>query len=64
MDKPQSPTVQHRELYSISWDYMYNRLTLLYSRNWNKIVSQLYFNFKKIQKKRIKVQILVVKKCP
>ena len=47
MDKQQSPAVEHRELYSISYDKpqwkrtwrkhicmcMYNRITLLYSRN-------------------------------
>ena len=30
--------------------YMYDRVTLLYSRNWHNIVNQLYFNKKKVKK--------------
>ena len=33
---------------------MYNQVTSLYSRNWHNIVNQLYFNFKKLNKKYLK----------
>ena len=29
--------------------YMYDWVTMLYSRNWHDIVNQPYFNFKKIK---------------
>ena len=31
--------------------YVYNWVTLLYSRDWHSIVNQLYFNLKKLKKK-------------
>ena len=52
MDKQQGPAIEHRELYTIIWEtniqkehiYIYDWVTLLYSRNWHSIVNQLYIN--------------------
>ena len=61
LDK-QDPTVQYGKLYSISYDkpqwkrilkkwiYVYNWVTLLYSRNEYNIVNKLYFNKNKFKK--------------
>ena len=64
MDKQRGPTVQHTELYPISWGrswwkitqekesiFMYDWVTWLYSRNWHNIRNQLYTLIKKIYKK-------------
>ena len=57
MDDKWDPSVQHWELYPISWDrtwrkivgekecvFMYDWVTALYSRNWHNTVNQLYSN--------------------
>ena len=43
--------------------YVYNWVTLLYSRDWHNIVNQLYFNLKKKRKKMLFVS-LWKKLCP
>ena len=58
MDKQQGPTVEHKELYSLPYYkpqrkkyleeciYTYNWITLLYSKNKHRAVSQLCFSLK------------------
>ena len=62
MDKQWSPSVQHRQLYPITCDRtwwkiisekrkyirvcVWDWVTFLYSRNWQNIINQLYFNKK------------------
>ena len=61
MDKQWSPTVQHREVYPIScgrtwwkilWqkEYIYDWVTMLYTRNWHNTENQLYSNKNQINK--------------
>ena len=75
-----SPTVEHRALYSTSYDklqwknmkknlyiYMYNQITLLYRGNKHNIVNQLYFyeiNLKKIKAIMYILSTLVGSDCP
>ena len=64
MEKQWGLTIQHRELYPVSWDrpwwkivwekeciYVYAWVTVLYSRNWQNTVNQLNSNKNKILKK-------------
>ena len=71
MDKQCGPTLQHRELYPVSWDkawweivwekekiyiHTYDWVTVLYSRNWHSTVNQLY-SYKNLFKKNYCVKI-------
>ena len=74
MDKQWGLTVQHRELYPVSWDRpwektvwekdcvcMYDWVTMLYSRNWHNAVNQLYNNLKRKKKNSISTQRYTVR---